>query len=53
MRAVKQIGSQVFIDTGAFSSDGRLTIVEPRTGQRWSVKERWAASEGARELALP
>ena len=53
MRDVKQIGSQVFIDTGAFSSDGRLTIVEPGTDRRWSVKERWAAQEGARELALP
>ncbi|WP_087667816.1 metallophosphoesterase [Caballeronia humi] len=50
---VKNIGSQVFIDTGAFSSDGRLTIVEAGTDRRWSVKERWAASEGARELTLP
>jgi serine/threonine protein phosphatase 1 len=52
-RAVKTVGSQVFIDTGAFSSDGRLTIVEAGTDRRWSVKERWAAQEGARELALP
>jgi serine/threonine protein phosphatase 1 len=53
MRAVRQIGSQIFIDTGAFASEGRLTIVEAGTDERWSVKERWAASEGARELALP
>jgi serine/threonine protein phosphatase 1 len=53
MRAVKQIGSQIFIDTGAFASEGRLTIVQAGTDERWSVKERWAASEGARSLALP
>ncbi|WP_250452903.1 metallophosphoesterase [Caballeronia sp. ATUFL_M2_KS44] len=53
MRAVRQIGSQIFIDTGAFAAEGRLTIVEAGTDERWSVKERWAASEGARELALP
>ncbi|MDR5784127.1 metallophosphoesterase [Caballeronia sp. LZ065] len=53
MRAIKQIGSQIFIDTGAFASEGRLTIVQAGTDERWSVKERWAASEGARTLALP
>ena len=53
VRAVKQIGAQIFIDTGAFASEGRLTIVEAGTEERWSVKERWAASEGARTLALP
>lgn len=53
MRAIKQIGSQIYIDTGAFASDGRLTIVQAGTDERWSVKERWAASEGARTLALP
>jgi serine/threonine protein phosphatase 1 len=52
-RTVKQIGAQIYIDTGAFASEGRLTIVQAGTDQRWSVKERWAASEGARELALP
>lgn len=53
MRAVRQIGSQIYIDTGAFAAEGRLTIVEVGSDQIWSVKERWAASEGARELALP
>ena len=53
MRAVKQIGSQIYIDTGAFASEGRLTIVQAGTEERWSVKERWAASEGAHTLALP
>jgi serine/threonine protein phosphatase 1 len=52
-RLVKQIGSQVFIDTAAFAPEGRLTIVQPGTDERWSVKERWAASEGASALALP
>ncbi|KDR30340.1 MULTISPECIES: metallophosphoesterase [Caballeronia] len=52
-RAVKQIGSQIYIDTCAFAPEGRLTIVQAGTDERWSVKERWASSEGARELALP
>jgi serine/threonine protein phosphatase 1 len=53
MKAIKQIGSQIFIDTGAYTDDGRLTIVEAGTDQRWSVKQGWASAEGARELALP
>jgi serine/threonine protein phosphatase 1 len=53
MKAVKQIGSQMFIDTGAFSSDGRLTIVEAGTDRRWSVKQAWASAEGAHALTLP
>jgi serine/threonine protein phosphatase 1 len=53
VKTVRQIGAQVFIDTAAFAPEGRLTIVEALTEERWSVKERWAASEGARELALP
>jgi serine/threonine protein phosphatase 1 len=53
MKAIRQIGSQVFIDTGAFTDEGRLTIVEAGTERRWSVKQGWASAEGARELALP
>jgi len=53
MKAIKQIGSQIFIDTGAYTDDGRLTIVEAGTDQRWSVKQGWASAEGARALALP
>jgi serine/threonine protein phosphatase 1 len=52
-KAIRQIGSQVFIDTGAYIDDGRLTIVEAGTDRRWSVKQGWATAEGARELALP
>jgi len=52
-RTVKQIGAQIFIDTGAFASEGRLTIVQPGTDERWSVKERWATAEGAGALPLP
>jgi serine/threonine protein phosphatase 1 len=52
-RMVKQIGAQVFIDTAAFAPEGRLTIVQAGTDERWSVKERWASSEGAGEIALP
>jgi serine/threonine protein phosphatase 1 len=53
MKTVRQIGSQVFIDTAAFAPEGRLTIVQAGTDERWSVKERWAASEGAAALTLP
>ncbi|SAK96079.1 serine/threonine protein phosphatase [Caballeronia fortuita] len=52
-RAVKRIGSQIYIDTCAFAPEGRLTIVQAGTDERWSVKERWASSEGASELAWP
>ena len=52
-KVVRQIGSQVFIDTGAFTDEGRLTIVEAGTERRWLVKQGWASAEGAREFALP
>ncbi len=46
MKAIKQIGAQIFIDTGAYTDDGRLTIVEAGTERRWSVKQGWAAGVG-------
>lgn len=53
MRDIKQVGSQVFIDTGAFGPGGRLTLVEPRALRRWSISVEEARAEGAAALALP
>jgi serine/threonine protein phosphatase 1 len=53
MRDIKQIGSQVFIDTGAFGPGGKLTIVEPLALRRWSISVEEARAEGAAALALP
>ncbi len=47
VKAIKQIGAQIFIDTGAYTDDGRLTIVEAGTDQRWSVKQGWAKGAGS------
>jgi serine/threonine protein phosphatase 1 len=43
----------MYIDTGAFTKDGRLTIVEAGTDRRWSVKQSWASAEGDRAQAMP
>lgn len=53
VRDIQQIGSQVFIDTGAFGPGGKLTIVEPRALRRWSISVEEARAEGAAVLALP
>jgi serine/threonine protein phosphatase 1 len=53
MREVKQIGSQIFIDTGAFVAHGRLTMVEALTTRRWSVSTAEAREKGAAACALP
>ena len=53
MRELQQIGSQVFIDTGAFGPGGKLTIVEARRSRRWQVTVDAARAEGAAALALP
>ncbi|ASW02220.1 metallophosphoesterase [Paraburkholderia aromaticivorans] len=53
MRDIKQVGSQVFIDTGAFGPDGKLTIVEPLALRRWSISVEEARADGAAALALP
>jgi len=53
MRSIQQIGAQVFIDTGAFGPGGKLTMVEARKPQRWSVTVETAHAEGAAALALP
>jgi serine/threonine protein phosphatase 1 len=43
----------VFIDTGAFGPEGKLTIVEPLALRRWSISVEEARAEGAAALALP
>lgn len=53
MREIQQIGSQVFIDTGAFGQGGKLTIVEAFRSQRWQVSVDTARAEGAALLAWP
>jgi serine/threonine protein phosphatase 1 len=53
MRELQQIGSQVFIDTGAFGPGGKLTVVEARRCRRWQVTVDAARAEGAAALALP
>ncbi|WP_345815486.1 metallophosphoesterase [Paraburkholderia sp. PREW-6R] len=53
VRDIQQIGSQIFIDTGAFGPGGKLTIVEPLALRRWSISVDEARAEGAAELALP
>jgi serine/threonine protein phosphatase 1 len=53
MRDIQQIGSQIFIDTGAFGPGGKLTIVEPQALRRWSISVEAARESGAAALALP
>lgn len=53
VRAPLRIGSQWFIDTGAFAPAGRLTLVEPRTGASWSVSQAQARERHERSWPLP
>ncbi|MGF6298607.1 serine/threonine protein phosphatase 1 [Paraburkholderia sp. WC7.3g] len=53
VRDITQIGSQVFIDTGAFGPGGTLTIVQPQALRRWSISVEAARADGAAALALP
>jgi serine/threonine protein phosphatase 1 len=53
MREMGRIGSQVFIDTGAFALTGKLTITEALTARAWSVSLETALAEGAAQMALP
>lgn len=53
VRAPLRIGSQWFIDTGAFAPAGRLTLVEPRTGASWSVSLADARARRAGDWPLP
>jgi serine/threonine protein phosphatase 1 len=53
VREVRQIGSQVFIDTGAFITEGRLTMVEALTQVVWSVSTVEALAHGAAAIVLP
>lgn len=53
MREMGRIGSQVFIDTGAFAVMGKLTITEALTPRAWSVSLDTALAEGAADMSLP
>ncbi len=53
MRYIQQIGAQVYIDTGAFGTAGRLTMVEALSERRWAVSVEQAQVEGAAAIALP
>ncbi|WP_343675473.1 metallophosphoesterase [Paraburkholderia heleia] len=53
VREVRQIGAQVFIDTGAFITEGRLTMVEALTSRVWSVPQVEALAHGAAAIVLP
>jgi serine/threonine protein phosphatase 1 len=53
MREVKRIGAQMFIDTGAFTAEGRLTLVDALSGGRWSVSVGTARAVRAGSFALP
>jgi serine/threonine protein phosphatase 1 len=53
MREMGRIGSQIFVDTGAFALTGKLTITEALTPRAWSVSLETALAEGAAHMALP
>jgi serine/threonine protein phosphatase 1 len=53
MRKPRQIGSQMFIDTGAFIPEGCLTMFEALTSMHWSISVQAARALGAHEMALP
>ncbi|KUZ74340.1 metallophosphoesterase [Burkholderia ubonensis] len=53
VRAPLRIGAQWFIDTGAFAPAGRLTLVEPRTGNSWSATQAQARERHAQQWPLP
>jgi serine/threonine protein phosphatase 1 len=53
MREPRQIGSQMYIDTGAYIAEGRLTMVEALSLRNWSVSTQAAREQGAAAFALP
>ncbi|WP_322045787.1 metallophosphoesterase [Paraburkholderia sp. J67] len=53
MRELRQIGSQVFVDTGAFIPEGRLSMIEAMTSRHWSISVQDARALGAANMALP
>ncbi|MDR3100084.1 MAG: metallophosphoesterase [Paraburkholderia sp.] len=53
VREPRQIGSQMFIDTGVFIPEGRLTMVEALTPQHWSISVQAARAMGAAGMTLP
>jgi serine/threonine protein phosphatase 1 len=53
MREIGRIGAQIFIDTGAFASTGKLTVTEALTPRAWSISVEQALFEGADQMSLP
>ncbi|WP_322104634.1 metallophosphoesterase [Paraburkholderia sp. J41] len=53
VREIRMIGSHFYLDTGAFITEGCLTIVEALTTRRWSVSMTDARAHGAAAIALP
>ncbi|MEA3119830.1 MAG: serine/threonine protein phosphatase 1 [Paraburkholderia sp.] len=53
MREMGRIGSQIFVDTGAFARTGKLTITEALKSRAWSVSLETALAEGAAQMVLP
>lgn len=53
MREIGRIGAQIFIDTGAFASTGKLTVTEALTPRSWSISVEQALFEGADQMSLP
>ncbi len=53
MREMGRIGSQIFVDTGAFALTGKLTVTEALTPRAWSVSLETALAEGAAQMMLP
>jgi serine/threonine protein phosphatase 1 len=53
MREIGRIGAQIFIDTGAFAAQGKLTVTQALTSRVWSVSVERAVAEGASQMSLP
>ncbi|KVE36267.1 metallophosphoesterase [Burkholderia sp. TSV86] len=53
MHDVVRIGAQTFIDTGAFDPSGRLTLLDTKSGEHWSLSVAAARRQRAAEIALP
>ncbi|HTJ93862.1 MAG TPA: metallophosphoesterase [Pararobbsia sp.] len=50
---VTRIGAQLFIDTGVFTRNGQLTMVEHATGKAWAVSAARAQIDGAEQWPWP
>ncbi|CAM8761693.1 Metallophosphoesterase [Burkholderia pseudomallei] len=53
MHDVVRIGAQTFVDTGAFDPSGRLTLLDAKSGESWSMSVAAARHQGAADVPLP